>query len=199
MERRQKILNLSHDFLTKKFEETKLKLDKHFSENKEEIINEFNLFINNLIEKSKNKPVTYLQICYLRSSSITESLEFKISFHNEKFYLDTQETYSYWQPSFLFIYLNEGMEEFKKHCLVTPKLTIFELKEVKQMYINFHYSHMANYMKELCENLKENLISQNLNITENFQILYGGHMENGVIISSQDENFKEKAIEKVEG
>ena len=195
MTRREKIFQLVDESLQPKFEKSLDLIDDYYTGNKEAIQSYFIKSINSLIELVKSqqergikRDIAYMNICFLRSSVLTESYDFMISLYDDKFYLDKTETHIYFKLDFIFEHINKDIDEIRKEFLIYPAIKKYELKEIRFSYAQYHFIYAMKIIQKLCEDIgiKSHLLTfEDLNIKEDFKIIIGGHMEEGLLIGKE--------------
>ncbi|MCL2611352.1 MAG: hypothetical protein FWE02_06720 [Defluviitaleaceae bacterium] len=187
MERKEKIFNMADKRLQIKFERSLSLIDEYFLCNKEAIHLDFIKSINCLFEIAKKqqeqgvkRDIAYMNICFLRTSFLTESYDFMASLYDDKFYVETTETRIYFNLNFIFEHINRDIEEIEEEIKIFPTLKKFEIKELKFSYAQYYFIYAMKIIKELCEDIEEKINCRDLKITEDFKIIVGGHMEEGL-------------------
>jgi hypothetical protein len=168
---------------------------RYFEDKEEEAKQDFFNELKSLYEKTKiqqdngqKEAITYLTIAYLRSSILTGSNQFMISMYSDKFYLDETESNIYWTPKFMFEHIENDMRETKDFIIKSEKiarLSEFEMGEVRYYYTEAHFPVIALFMKKLVDicidEIKQSSLVKPI-FNENFSVVYGGYMEEGLTI-----------------
>jgi len=188
-ERQNEVFSKSDAMLAEKLEQSSLALEDYFFKNLDEILSGFYSHINALCQKAKEQqtdgkkaPIAYLNICHLRSSLLTGSHEFRIALHDERLYLDTTETVAYWKPDFLFRHIDGDLDGIANKMAIFPKLTKFEVEEIKYVYTSLHFIHALHFTTALCDDIVAQTDLAALELTDDFKVIFSGHMENGITI-----------------
>jgi len=189
MRRKEKIADLADKFLETRLEKSLAEVENYSLVNKKDIKEKFIEDLDTLIELAKNqqkegikRAIAYMNICFLRSGVFVESNPFMVSLYDDKFYLDKTETRIYFDLDFIFEPVNRDIEELTKEIKIYPTLKKFEIKELKIFYTQLFLVYCITTLEELCRYIKEKVNFDGLNLTEDFKIIYGEHMEEGVAV-----------------
>jgi len=175
------------NFLINKLNENSPKLLSYFEDNKDEILNDFLAHFIPLCEKTSwqqevgiKAPIACVHIGFLRSSLLTKSYEFRIGLHDEKFWMDNEDSSVYWKADFFFQYVEPDIDEVRKILKPYPHLPEAEVYEVG-------YRYAQCYLIPVTQKIMQNIMIEvfqranfgKLNVDKNLSIVFGGYMEEG--------------------
>jgi len=187
-------MNITHnpledveDFLINQLNENTIELLKYFEDNKQEIISDFLTHFLVLCEKAIwqqemgiKAPIAYVHIGFLRSSLLTKSYEFRMGLHDEKFWLDKEDTSIYWKADFFFQYVESDVEEVRKMLKPYPHLPESEAYEIGYRYAQCYLIPAA---RQIIQDIMIEVLQipelERLHLDKNLSIVFGGYMEGG--------------------
>ena len=201
MDRLEQIMSELEDFIGDRFERNIDEMHSYFEENYEKETNDFASHLKDIYllainqQKSEKKAgIKYLHIAFLRSSLLTESYNLKLSLYSEKFYMDKTETSIYWKPGFIFKYIDGDMAEAKELLIKKSAITQiseFDLKELRYAYAQMYLPVCLPFIGDLVEGAMEIIVQDEWEVpvmTDDFSVIYGGHMEKGYTVYPITEN-----------
>lgn len=131
--------------------------------------------------RDEKKPITYIQICYLKAALMTETYEIMIHLYDKKLYFDKAECYGYWYPAAFRKYFEEDIENFYRRA--RNHLVQFgyeQLQGIKMRYYDMYLALIQQYLYEEVEHIINLPSFAQIAKEENFGISFGGYREKGL-------------------
>lgn len=185
MNREEQINGVINHYYAEKYAESKEKIKAYYWENRDRIHQEFAGIIDRGARhcKDKEKKVTHIIISILLSSRLTKSYELQLAFCDERMYLDDTPVYEYWAPEFVFRYIEEDLQFFRKMAAKTiPRIREYELYSIRNTYIWNHYFWVMLLLKELLPAPVESAYERFGVLDDKVMVLLGRYMEGGIPI-----------------
>ncbi|RDY32217.1 hypothetical protein [Lachnotalea glycerini] len=138
---------------------------------------------NRLQEKNKKNRIAILHICYLYTSCLTQKLELQINMYDKDFYLDKTEVSGLWRPEFIYRYYEQDMELIEKKA----RQEVFgfkhkQIQEIRMKYINVYHLITLDFLSDMIPLVIKDSAFEKLKKEDDFIILFGGYMEEGIPI-----------------
>ena len=179
IDRKEEILKIGQDLLQERFLLNEKEIFLKYNNNKDSILKELNLKIqefiskNFKIEENSNK-IKYISITFLYSSIITKSYDFVFGLYDEKFYVNEDTKLLYLNIDFIFNYFEEDIKFFEKNSKIS-QLQTCELYYLKENYIKKYYKIAFKIFKDVIKSiLKENILNDLLE--KDYKVIFGQYM-----------------------
>lgn len=156
--------------------EYKQKENEHLEKLKEALKNLFEKG-RRMQEAGEKNAISYLVICYCRSSVYTGNYELKLDLYDTEFYLDEQECSAYWEPDFIFSFLREDIEYFQKNIPKrVPRIKTYEVQRYLAGYVNNYIYILSEFLRQKMHEVLEQIPMEGLEINGKMQVLFGEYM-----------------------
>lgn len=180
----EKLIAFEKEIMPERLESTLKSLEKEYQLHGERADANFlktaeNMFLETarLQKEGKKKPVSYLCVSPLMCSAVSGEDNLLIALYDDDWYLDLQPVYSYWKPAFLFQHVHEDMDFFSaKAHKEFIRLEDFEIARVEFDYLNNFYLLLQLYCARKMKALKELPAFQQMEVSEDFSVLFGEYM-----------------------
>lgn len=145
-----------------------------------------------LQKQNKKGDMQYLVFSFLRYGVVMDKLEIRIDALDNIFYLDMQECAEYYAPMFLQERYAEDIsllyENASKRFI---RLQNYEFVKVKEKYAEFYKVIISEMLKSLIELIVEMVVDSNVNISNQFKILYGEYMDKATVLYTKEKERNE--------
>ena len=187
----ERMLETAKPLLRERMEGNMALLWRDFGNNRAELEDGFAVRLRELFGlaaaaqgSGRKGPVSFLHVAYLYSSLITGSHDFRLSLCDAGLHLDEAETAVYWPFKFMFAYIQKDMEDaealIKRHAAIRGA-PAFHYRELGYWYSKAYLLMSAPFVREIVKGAlaragdgpREALV-----FSEDFSVVFGGHMEN---------------------
>lgn len=128
-------------------------------------------------EAGDKNAVSYLAICYCKSSVFTGHYELKLDLYDTEFYLDEQECSVYWEPDFIFSFLEEDIKYFQKNISKrVPRIRTYEIQRYLMGYVNNYMYILSEFLRQKMPEVLEQVPVDGLETNGKLQVLFGEYM-----------------------
>lgn len=168
----------------------------YFLENRDTIIMNFKKSVEMICSEAdclqrigKKEPIQFFSISYLQRCIFTKKYEVRLDLYNKDFYLDKCRIVQYWDMNFLFQFFEKDMIHFKKNIGAEIfQLKDYEEKEFALWYITHYYKIAELFFRVHITDIINNKFFQAIEKNENFKVVFGGYMDEQIIIHQKEGN-----------
>lgn len=185
MDRTEQINDIISDYYEERYTKSKEKIKDYYWKNWESIHREFaqTVYRGAAVCSDMGKKVNYIILSILFSSSLTKSYEIQIGFYDDRLQLDDAPVCEYWSPAFIFEFIEEDMEFFKRMAArKIPRIKEYELEGIRNTYIWNHYFLVMLLLRELIPAPVEEICQKFNVLDEKVKVILGRYMEKGILI-----------------
>lgn len=196
MIKKELLIGFSRKYFQETFPDTISRISLEWERNKEQIQKEYRSIFDqlfrqclNMQKEGKKGKIKYLNIFYLHSSLITETYELQIELFDHNFYKDRQSCYRNWTPEFLIKYLKEDLLRFQKKA--ENEIIQFDYSDfykVRKRYYAMFLVVIGEFFRKEIESVTLLASYQNMEKDTDIQIIYGGYLDEGILIWPKGED-----------
>ncbi len=136
-----------------------------------------------LFQARREKEVTYLQICFLRTSLLTEQFFYRAYLYDHLYYLDQESVWVDVDTKFLYQFFQEDIQKSKLKLQRTYKhLYPNDIMRIKELYNFYYIGLMKICVESILPDILQTKMYEELKKTENFRILFGEYMGKAKVI-----------------
>lgn len=196
MIKKELLIGFSRKYFQETFPDTISRISLEWERNKEQIQKEYRSIFEqlfrqclNMQREGKKGKIKYLNIFYLHSSLNTETYELQIELFDHNFYKDRQSCYRNWTPEFLIKYLKEDLLRFQKKA--EKEIIQFDYSDfckVRKRYYAMFLVIIGEFFRREIESVTLLASYQNMEKDTDIQIIYGGYLDEGILIWPKGED-----------
>lgn len=136
------------------------------------------------MQQQQNKgKLQYLVFSFLQCGIYFERLELRIDLLDDSFYLDEQETATYYYPDFLQEKYVEDLNVLQKKAGEKfVRLQNYERIDIKREYSGFYQSILFRMIESLTEVILELITDYEVLAKEDFKIIFGEYMDSAKVL-----------------
>lgn len=172
------------ELMESRYVEIRQKIKHNYQKNKKSIDASFLEIVKQLLQegiekqkKGEKKCISFFTCYQLNTSIQKKSYEIQMNLYNAQFYYDKEDIYALWRPDFLYEYLEEDMDYFKKKAgQEIFQIRYPHLEEARLLYTNALSMLLLSYLKEWIPKIITLSEFKKLEKEKNFQIIYGQYM-----------------------
>ena len=136
-----------------------------------------------LFQMGKEKEVSYLQVCFLRTSLLTGEYFYRACFYGSLYYLDPEPVCIDVDTWFVYQFFQEDIEGCIQKLQGTYKhLYPNDIMRIKELYNFYYIGLMKMCVEAILPGLLETKVYKGLKKAENFRILFGEYMGKAEVI-----------------
>lgn len=143
--------------------------------------------IDAMQKRCKKKEIKYIVFSFMRYSFYLNKFELCIQALDSGFYLDEQPVVAYFNLDFL---QNEYVADCKFLCKKVEERFIrtknHELIDIKKWYVDSYDFIIFQMIKSLTELIMEVIMESDMEINDEFKILYGEYMDKVVVLGTKE-------------
>lgn len=189
------------ELMESRYLETRQKIKHSYEKNKKSIDASFLELVKQLLQKGiekqkkgEKKRISFLTFYQLNTSIQRKSYEIQMNLYSAQFYYEKEDIYALWRPDFLYEYVEEDMEYFKKKAgQEIFQIRYPKLEEARLLYTSALSMLFLSYLKEWIPEIISLSEFKELEKEKGFQILYGQYM--GKLFCLYEEK-EEKLLDK---
>lgn len=189
------------ELMESRYLETREKIKHKYQKNKKSIDTSFLEVVKQLLQKGiekqkkeEKKRISFFTCYQLNTSIQKKSYEIQMNLYDASFYSDKEDIYGLWQPDFLYEYVEEDMEYFKKKAgQEIFQIRYPQLEEARMLYTHAVSLLLFPYLKEWIPEVISLSEFRELEKEKGFQVLYGEYM--GKLFCLYEEK-EEKLLDK---
>jgi len=178
------------EIMEKRYEMSIKSILSEYQQRKEDIDRDFQKVFEELflrcatIQKKKEKgKIAVISIFILKTAVLTGTYELQINLYDENFYLDRNEIYALWVPSFVVKYYEEDVSYFSKKA----KQNVYQFGYTQLQDFRIKYAELyALLAEQYCIKNAEKIISLSsfgqMETQEQLILTFGGYMDKGICI-----------------
>jgi len=167
-------------------------IDERYKNDKEniegELIASFEKLCENAISLQKDGTkgnINYVYISFLRTSIMNNTCTYRLDAYDENWFLDKEECYSLWKPSFIYTSLFSHMEILEEKKIEYGRaITSMDLEKIKFFEAERYHILTVEFIREIMPKLIENPLFKKMGKTESISILIGEYMDKSEILYS---------------
>lgn len=130
--------------------------------------------------RKKNK-IRFIHIFYLKSALLTGKYELMLSLFDKTSYLDQNECYSIWIPSFFIKYFKDDLDAFhKKASIQLPRFGYKDYQDIRIRYYDMYLALIGQFILREIDKVVMLPSFYKIEKEEEITIIYGGYMDKGI-------------------
>lgn len=195
-ERAEELIYFLTPFMEENFDKSREIIQDKIVCNASEIWNDLKSVIHKVLEsadklqkQNRKGSLQYLLFSFMQYGVCSGMLEVNVSAYDDRFYLDEEEASETFPLTFLQDqYGNDISYLYQKAEEKFVRIQNHERADIREWYSDYYDSIAYAVVESLAELIMKEITESDVKITDHFQILYGGYMDQAVTVYSKEKH-----------